>query len=93
MSTYKIVSVLWEDAHHATSQELPKKLSNFITPSLTLGLLYKQDERYMILASHIERYSDHDEADFMLILKDNIIGQKEYGEIEIKKLRNKEDSS
>lgn len=83
MSKYKLVTVLWEDATHATSQELPEILEDLIIPSLTTGILYKQNKRYVIIASHIERYVNRAEADYMIILKGSIISIKEHDIIEI----------
>lgn len=92
MKQYKIVSVLWEDASTFSGQALPTKLKNLITPSLTIGILFKKSKRYVIIASHVEKYTDRDDADYMVILRSNILAIKEYGSIPLEELRTKEDS-
>ena len=86
MKSYKIVSVLWEDASTFTGQELPQELIDLIIPSLTIGILYKQNKRYVIIASHIERYHDRDQADYTIILRNNIIAMQEHGTITLEDL-------
>lgn len=91
MKEYKIVSVIWEDHTSFSRSELPPNdnLEKFIRPSLTVGLLYKNTERFIIVIYNLERYDSTDEADFMLIFSDSIISIQEHGTIKLKKLRHK----
>jgi len=86
---YSIVSVIWEDHSGFSRAELPNgpDLSEYVRPSLTVGLLYKKTKKYIIVVHHLDRYDNHDDADFMIIYRDAIIGMKEYGSIKINKLR------
>lgn len=88
MRDYPIIAVLWEDHTTFSRRELPKDsdLSNYIRPSLTIGLLYKKTRKYIILVSHVDRYDSHDEADFIVIFKDAILSIQEYGKIKIERL-------
>lgn len=88
MKDYKIVSVLWEDHTVYSARTLPKKLRGLIRPSLTIGFLYKQTKRYIVVASHVERYDHTDDVDFTVILRGSILGIKEYGTVTINNLRN-----
>jgi len=93
MKQYKIVSVLWEDHSTFSGEDLPDELDLLIKPSLTIGLLYKLTKRYIVLASHIERFDYGDKADYTVILRGSVLGMNEYGTIEIDNLRSKEGSS
>jgi hypothetical protein len=88
MSTYKVVAAIWEDHTVYQGMELPKKLDGFIQPSLTVGILYKETDRYLIIISHVERHEFSDQCDYTIILKSSLLGAlKEYGTIELKRLR------
>lgn len=91
MTEYSIVTVLWEDHTQFSRAELPasKDLSDFVRPSLTIGILYKKTGKFIVVAQNIERYEDRDEADFMIIYSSAILGIQEYGKIQIDKLRPK----
>lgn len=93
MTEYPIVAVLWEDHSKFTDRELPASddLSEFVRPSLTIGLLYKKRSKYIILVNHVNRYNEHDETDFMIIYKSSILGIQEYGKIKIDTLRKEGD--
>jgi hypothetical protein len=92
MNQYDIVSVLWEDHTTFHNTDLPTELDDLIRPSLTIGVLYKETERHLVIASHIERYEYSDSADYTVILKGSVLGMKKYGEITIENLRSKEGS-
>jgi hypothetical protein len=89
MKEYPIVAVLWEDHTNFSRRELPKNsdLSDYIRPSLTLGLLYKTTKKFIVVVNHVDRYEDTDESDFMIIFKDAILSVQQYGAIKIKKLK------
>lgn len=89
LKEYPIVAVIWEDHSKFTERELPptEDISEYIRPSLTLGLLFKKTKRYIIIVQHLDRYEDVDEADFMIIYKSTILGIKEYGTIEIDEIK------
>jgi hypothetical protein len=89
MKEYPIVAVIWEDHTAFSRAKLPKTndLSDYIRPSLTLGLLYKKTKKYIIVASNIDRYEEGDQADFIVIFRDAILSTKEYGTIKINRLK------
>jgi hypothetical protein len=64
-------------------------LSDYIRPSLTIGLLYKKTKKFIIVAYNIDRYEEIDEADFIVIFSDSILSLQEHGRIKLRKLRNK----
>lgn len=90
---YPIVAVLWEDHSSFHARELPATddISEFIRPSLSLGLLYKKTRNYIVLVSHIDRYNEYDEADFHIIFKSSILAIQTYGQIKIDKIRKEGD--
>jgi len=89
MKEYPIVAVLWEDHTTFSKAPLPKNqdLSQYIRPSLTIGLLYKKTRKFIVIVSHVDRYEDHDESDFTIIYKSAILSVKEYGTIKIDRLQ------
>jgi hypothetical protein len=89
MKEYPIIAVLWEDHSSFSRRTLPKNndLSEYIRPSLTVGLLYKKTRKYIVVVSHIDRYEDVDEADFNIIYRSAILGIQEYGTIKVDKLK------
>lgn len=86
---YPVVAVLWEDHSSFSTQELPPNddLSEYIRPSLTLGLLYKETSKYIILIHHLERYAEGDVADWTVIYKNAIISTKTYDTMKLRKIR------
>lgn len=86
---YPIVAVLWEDHSAFSGRELPatEDLSEYIRPSLTVGLLYKKTKKYIVVVSHVDRYTDRDESDFSIIYRSAILGLQEYGLIKIEELQ------
>jgi len=88
MKNYKIIAVFWEDHIHIDrSQMLDKPSSAFVMPTLSVGILYKEDGKALILVSDIERYEDRDEASYTVILKSTIVNRKVFGNIKLKSLR------
>jgi len=87
MKEYKIVSVIWEDHSTFSGETLPTELESLIQPSITTGLLYKKNKRYLIIAHHIERFDYGDKADYTVILRGSVLGMKEHGVLPIKNLR------
>lgn len=92
MKEYKIISVIWEDHSKFSGQPVPTDLKNLIKPSITIGLLYKKTKRYIVVASHIERFDYGDEADYTIILRNSVLGIQEYGVLPIQNLRPRGDS-
>ena len=90
---YPIVAVIWEDHASFFKEPLPPDddLSDYIRPSLTVGLLYKKTRKYIILIHHLERYQNDANVDFMVIYKNAILGMQEYGNIKIENLHTKGD--
>lgn len=88
MTKYPIVAVLWNDPHIFLRTELPDEdLQDFITPTLTVGLLYKATDNYIVLIHTAERHSDIDEADYTVIFSGCIISIKRFGKMKLTKLR------
>lgn len=93
MSNYEIVAALWEDHTEFRGAELPLNLDELIIPTLSIGFLYKETERFIVLVSDVERTEYIDACNFTVILKAALIGPlKEYGTIEVTELRIKEGS-
>jgi len=85
---YPIVAVLWNDPHIFLREELPDEDLG-ITPTLTVGLLYKQTDDYIVLAHTIERTSEFDESDYTVIFSGCIVSMKKFGNLKLTKLRPK----
>lgn len=87
MKNYEIVTVLWEDHIHYDRSALINKPSDaFVKPTLTIGILYKEDDKAIIVISDIERYNDSTEATYTVILKSTIVGIKKFGKIKLRSL-------
>lgn len=87
MRKHKIIAVLWEDHTRFTSGPMVTDPDTAIMPTLSVGILYKQTEKSLVLVSDIEKYDNRDDVTFTIIRKPAIISQQEYGEIELEKLR------
>jgi hypothetical protein len=87
MQKYDVVAVIWDDHiafERCTLIENPAKV---LTPTLTIGFLFKETKDALIVVSNIERYHERDDANYIVILKGCIRGIKRYGKIKIKKIR------
>ena len=86
MKEYKVVAVLWDD--HITFQRtaLLKHPDEIIKPTLTIGFIYKSTKKTLTIVSDLERYLDHTDASYMIILKATIRSIKEYGTIELESI-------
>ena len=85
---YPVVVILWEDhIHFDRSPIIDTPSRAFSKPVLSAGILYKEDKKAVIVISDIERYDEHDEASYTVILKSAIVATKVYGKIKIKSLR------
>lgn len=87
MRKYPIVVILWEDHTQIIRSEMVKNPDEFLKPTLTVGILYKETDKSLILVSDIERYSSRDDATYFIILKSTIISRKDYGKIKLAKIR------
>ena len=84
---HKIVAVLWEDhIRYDRSPMLKKPSDAFTRPTLTVGILLKEDKKALIIVSDIERYNGRNEATYTVILRGAVVGIKEFGDIKIKGL-------
>jgi hypothetical protein len=84
---YKVVAILWEDHIHYDRSPIIKKPSDaFVRPTLTVGILLKEDKKGLIVVSDIERYEGRNESTYTVILKGAVVSIKEFGEIKIKGL-------
>ena len=88
MNEYDIVAVLWQDHHHATQSPIPDNLDEYFDlPTLSVGILLRETPSRMFVVSDIERYEERDDATYTVILKNNIVGVKKYGSIELEDIR------
>jgi hypothetical protein len=85
--SYPIVAVFWEDHAHYERSPILKPSQVIPTPTLSVGILYDEDDRVMIIVSDIERYDDRDEATFMAILKSTVVATKTFGKVKLRSLR------
>jgi len=84
MNQYNIVAIFWEDHVAVSRSELvddPDEL--FIAPVLSIGILYKETDKSVLLIHDIERYSDRNDSTYIAILKSTILSTKVYGQIEL----------
>lgn len=85
---YEVVAVFWEDHIHFDRSPIIENPSKaFKTPTLTVGILFKEDSKAIIILSDIERYEDRDEATYTVILKGTVVAIKSFGKIKLKSLR------
>lgn len=87
MVEYPVVIILWKDHVHIERSSMVENPDEEITLTLSVGVIYKETEETITLVSEIERYSDKDDATYLIILKNAIESTKEYGRIKLKKLR------
>lgn len=87
MRKHKIVVVLWEDHTRFTSGPMVSDPDSAIMPTLSVGIIYKETKKSLVLISDIEKYENRDDVTFTIIRKPAIISKQEYGEIQIEKLR------
>lgn len=87
MRKHKIVAVLWEDHTQILRGKMLKNPHDALTPTLSVGILYKETDKVLVLVSDIERYSEHDDATYTIILKSSVVSVKEYDKIKLRKLR------
>lgn len=85
---YEVVAVFWEDHIHFDRSPIVKKPSDaFKAPTLTVGILFREDDKALTVLSDIERYDDRDEATYTVILKSTVVAIKSFGKIKLKSLR------
>jgi hypothetical protein len=87
MAEYKVSAILWQDHYHFNRQSMVKNPEKAISPTLSVGIVYKETKNTITLVSEIERYEEHDDTSFLIILKNSIISSRDYGVIELKKIR------
>lgn len=87
MKTKSIVAILWEDHVYIDRGIMAEDPDEILTTNLSVGIIYKETKKVIILVNGIERYEDRDDVSYTVILKSTIQGIKEYGEIKIEKLR------
>lgn len=84
MNQYNIVAVLWEDHIQVSRSELVDNPDDlFERPMLSVGILYKETPKSILLIHDIERYEDRDDSTYTAILKSTILSTKVYGQIEL----------
>lgn len=87
MKSYPVVAIFWEDHVFYERSPVVKPKDAIPVPTLTIGALYDEDDKVMIVISNIERYQHSDEATYMVILKSTVVAKKEYGKIKLRSLR------
>lgn len=83
----KVVAVMWEDHVYVDRDSVPRDPDDLLTTTLSIGIVYKETDKALVLVNCIETYEDRDDASYTVILKSTIQAIKEYGEIEIETLR------
>lgn len=87
MKEYDIVAVLWEDHIQFSRTSFIDDPDKAIIPSLSVGVLYKDSKKTLTIVSNIERYQEHDDVDYMVILKNTVVSVKKFGSIKLRKIR------
>lgn len=88
MREYDFVAVFWEDHYSTITSPIPKNPDDIVTtPTLTVGILLCETEKTLLIAHDIERYEDHDNASYTVLIKQAIVGRKKYGSIELDNIR------
>lgn len=83
----KVAVVIWDDHVYVDRDVMPKNPDDILTTNLSVGIIYKETDKTLILVNCIEKYDDRDDTSFTAILKSTIQGIKEYGDIELDSLR------
>lgn len=84
MNEYNIVAVFWEDHIQVTRSALVDNPDDLFTrPMLSVGILYKETPKSILLVHDIERYEDRNDSTYIAILKNTILSTKVYGTIEL----------
>lgn len=87
MKDYDIVAVLWEDHIQFSRTTFVNNPDKAILPSLSIGVLYKETKKTITIVSNFERYHEHDDVDYMVILKSTVLSVKKFGSIKLRKIR------
>ena len=81
---YYIEAVIWEDHTHIERGVPPDDPDNFILPTLSVGIVFKETDKLLVLVTDIERFRfQEDNANFMMIFKSTILNRKKYGKIKL----------
>lgn len=83
----KVVAVIWDDHVYVDRDKIPKNPDEVLTNNLSIGILYKETDKVIVLVNCVEAYEERDDASYTVIVKATIQHIKEYGEIKLKKLR------
>jgi hypothetical protein len=88
---YKIGAILWQDHLKVDRNDIPddpdEAIEVLLRPTLSVGMIMRETEKSVLLVFDIERYGDHDEGTYLIILRPNILGITTYGEIELEDIR------
>jgi hypothetical protein len=88
MVEYPIMVVIWEDHVTKIASDIPKNPDDLIGfPTITVGFLLSESDRFYLLAHDIERYEEHDESTYTIILKSAVISTNSYGSIPLDEIR------
>lgn len=88
MNGYKVVAVFWEDHITRFGDTIPKDPDEvFDVPTLTVGILLCETDKSLLVAHDVERLAEEDSSIYTVILKNAVIGMKEFGNIELENIR------
>ena len=87
MKEYDVVAVIWDDHISFERSALVKNPNSVLTPTVTVGFLFKETKNTFVVVSNIERYAGRDDANYVVILKGCVQGIKRYGKIKLKGIR------
>ena len=82
-----IVAVFWDDHVYVDRDKIPRDPDEILVTTLSVGILYKETDKVIVLVNCIEAYEDKDDTSYTIILKSTIRAMNTYGEIEIENLR------
>lgn len=86
MAKYKVVAVIWDDHVRVSREDLPIIPEEHLVSTISFGVLVKKTKETLVVVSDLERFKDHTDSTYMIIIRKTVRAIKEYGEIEIENL-------
>lgn len=83
----KIAAIIWDDHVYVDRDKIPKNPEEILTTNLSIGIVYQETDKVIVLVNGIEAYEERDDVSYTVILKSTIQGIKEYGDIDLETLR------
>lgn len=88
MVEYPIVAIIWEDHVTRISSEIPKNSDELIdSPTITVGILLSETDKTYLVAHDVERYDSYDNGTYTVILKNTVVGFKNFGDLQLNEIR------